>query len=126
MNCTCENQPGAYRQDGSCCPPQGLKREEPAPEQPFYGIGIGHLLGLPQPAQAPVLRMGSQFYNDLYLGILIRDELSQGGCWQRKDQPVFGISFSLALLQHAGGIHRLLTEWIPEKGSQLSKKWGLE
>jgi hypothetical protein len=68
---------------------------------------------------------GNEAFWAMELGIVVREELAPGGCWHKKDGTAVDQSFSLSLLQVSGGIARLLTEWVPEKGSPLSKKWGL-
>ncbi len=59
---------------------------------------------------------------DIRLALLIKMELEQGWCWQRKDGKGMAQTFSESLVQIAGGIRRLLAEWEPEPGSPLAKQ----
>lgn len=104
--CTCHE-----RTEDSSCPP------EP------------HTCQVTEPAAViPPIQLsgdsGWRFYEDLELGALVRRELSQGGCWHRLDNTGIDMSFSLSLLELAdNSIRRLLSEWRPEVGSVLWKKW---
>lgn len=95
--CTCEAQRATVP-----IPPA----QEPAPSQ----------------AERPILQcdFAGQFYEDLQIGGIVRRELSRGLCWHKKSGCAIDISFSLILLEWAGGIRRLFAEWQPEVGSPLA------
>lgn len=52
--------------------------------------------------------------NYINLGLIVFRELSRDGSkctWRRKDGRDIGFSFSFTLLDHAGGIRKLIEEW---------------
>ncbi len=53
----------------------------------------------------------AQMCEDIRLGVLVRTELAALGYWKKKDGSGPSFSFCATLLQMAGGVQRLLSEW---------------
>lgn len=46
-----------------------------------------------------------------HIGQNLIAELSKGGYWRKKDKSTPAMSFSLTVLEMAGGVRKLLEEW---------------
>lgn len=103
--------------------PQAIQR----PVTISAGVDLGHDNGMAYVVRRATneLACDRRTLDALHLAFMVQDELGDGGCWHFKAGGKIDMSFSLTLLHEAGGIRRLLTEWEPERGSPLWKKWGL-